>query len=523
MSKTIIINEDILHSQVLKESILLDSLPNDIKTTLEKNKTSLGLNPVFPEEYGDTFDTKLTIKRFEETKKMLEKIGEIEDCDEIGNAIPKLIEKCRRLEEPIKSNLEKIAYNFVIKLFQLPENNINISDISLTDDLGDFQMGVRFTAEDTEFEFDTVKHKKSLNGEIKKRRVINALITGAAMRIASNIKNYVADIYELDPKLPDLYRKILALNDYMLFITDIKPDENNPSQMGISKIILGNQQTKTDVKIKAMIFPILIYESVKCFLEVIAAHGLPLKKEEANYIMQKADYIQAEPWDMRLGPAMWDSLMRCTNDMDESVLPWFFMLLCKMPVKKFNLYMQEVLAETKKGKYLTQILIDKAINKMEYNDFEKRISSVNSDIAVINDGYIHPDELDEEPTYHIRENNYRNNFTKIKAAKHAYGKTKGKTKDEVNSEISDHFAKLQAINDINKDRDVRNLDPHERQFNNRITADTFNIDFSDLENAEDNIYHGEQIDNESFKPYSSDWHYHEDYLNKIYYDRKKEF
>ena len=120
----------------------------------------------------------------------------------------------------------------------------------------------------------------------------------------------------------------------------------------------------------------------------------------------------------------------------------------------------------------------------------------------------------------LSENNYRNNLAKIKAAKHAAGKTKGKSKDEVNSEISDHFAKLQAINDINKERDVRNLDPHERQFNNRITTDTFNIDFDNIEDAEDDTYSGEQIDYNSidFKDYG-----HEDYLNSIYYDRKREF
>lgn len=393
MSKTIIINEDMLHSQVLKESILLDKLPDDIKTTLEKNKTSLGLNPVFPEEYGDSFDTKLTVRRFEEAKNMLKKIGEVEECDDMVNAIPQLLEKCKKREELIKENLEKIAYNYIVSFFNIPENDVNISEILITEDLGDFQMGVRFNSEDKDYEFRNVKHRSSLNGEVKKRRVINALMTGCAMRVAANIKNYVAEIYDLDPKLPDLYRKLLALNDYILFTNDMEIDENNPSQLGISKIVIGDSEIKSSVQIKGIVFPIVIYEGIRAFLELIAAHGLPKSKEDANYVMQKADYLKAEPWDMRLGPAMWDSLMKCAGNIDSEVLPWFFMMVCKLPVNTFNKYMQEVLVETKKGKYLTLKLVDKAIDRMEYNDFEERLSAVNSDVAMINDNYIHPDEL----------------------------------------------------------------------------------------------------------------------------------
>lgn len=118
----------------------------------------------------------------------------------------------------------------------------------------------------------------------------------------------------------------------------------------------------------------------------------------------------------------------------------------------------------------------------------------------------------------LSENNYRNNFTKFKAARHAYGKTKGKTRDEVNSEISDHFAKIQAINDINKERGVRHMDPHEKQFNNQITNDTFDINFDEID--DDDMYGGEQIDYNSMN-YSD--RQHEDYLNNIYHDRKREF
>lgn len=123
-----------------------------------------------------------------------------------------------------------------------------------------------------------------------------------------------------------------------------------------------------------------------------------------------------------------------------------------------------------------------------------------------------------EATKRIVENNYRNNFTKLKAAKHAAGKKAGKSKDEINAEISDYFAKLQAIADMNRERDVKHMDPHERRFNSPIKTDTFDTDFSELD--DDFMYDGEQIDYESME---SPNRLHREYLDDIYYDRKGEF
>lgn len=392
MGKTIIINERMLKSSLLKESILYNELPDDIRAALKDNKTSLGVNPAFPDEYDESFDTKLTLSRFNETKKRLEKIGEIEECDDIENAMTNLIEKCKKLEEPIKENLEKIAYNFIVKLFNIPEEGINFS-VELKDDLSDITLGARMQSEDSKIEFETSGHKKGLNDDIRKRRVINALMTGASLRIAMEIRRYIADIYDLEPRLPDLYRKILALNDYLLFTNSNEIKENETKHLGMSKIVMGDEQTKTDVTVAAVIFPILIYEEVRAFLELCAAHGLPKTKEEANYVIKKADYLQAEPWDMRLGPAMWDYVKTAFGNIDDVLLPYVFMEICKLNSQRFNTFMQETFAETKKSKKVAQNIINYCKEKQEYDDFETRMQAKRTDVAVINEKYITPDEL----------------------------------------------------------------------------------------------------------------------------------
>jgi hypothetical protein len=186
----------------------------------------------------------------------------------------------------------------------------------------------------------------------------------------------------------------MVLNDYLLFTNNNECiTDDNKNQLGISNIILGNMQTKNNVTIEGTIFPILLYETIRAFLELSAAHGLPSSKNEANYVMQKADYLQAEPWDMRLGPALWDSLINCCGDIDTEMIPYLFMKISKLSVTNFNNLMREVFSETKKGKYLMHKLVDMIRYNNDYDDFTNRMQMKNDNISLINDEYIRPEEL----------------------------------------------------------------------------------------------------------------------------------
>lgn len=122
-----------------------------------------------------------------------------------------------------------------------------------------------------------------------------------------------------------------------------------------------------------------------------------------------------------------------------------------------------------------------------------------------------------ETTKRIVEYNYKSHGKRVRAAIHVAGKRKGKTDSEIKSDINDYFAKLQAIKDMNQERNVSHMDPHERQFNNPIKPETFDTDFGDLD--DDFMYDGEQIDYDSMEGRNSR---HEEYLDSIYHDRKRE-
>lgn len=385
MGKTIIVNQKLMESTMLKEIALAASLPKNIMQELEDNETPLSSNCSYPEEYGDSFEKRLTLTRFKEVKDKLYSIGIINEEDDVVNLLPSLIERCKRLEEPIKDNLERLAYNFIIELFNIPDGVINLV-VKLTDNLSDTTLNVRVQSEDINYEFEDIKEKRLLQKHIQKRKILNALMSGGALRFASNIKKYIADIYELEPKLPELYRTIIALNEYLLFAVDkIEINDKNKNQLGLSNIILGTEQIRTEIRVEAVIFPILIYEEVKAFLELFASHGLPSDKGAATFVMGKCDYLQAEPWYMRLGPAMWDMFTDSLGEVDTTLLPYIFMELSSLSTDLFEIAMQEIFARTKKGKRILERMKEKCLNLSDYNDFSNRMRLANTSVAIITD------------------------------------------------------------------------------------------------------------------------------------------
>lgn len=73
-----------------------------------------------------------------------------------------------------------------------------------------------------------------------------------------------------------------------------------------------------------------------------------MNKNKAKYIVNKADYILAEPWDMRMGVELWKMIFSRIND--TNIIPYMFTNLVKLPTNKFNSIMREILANTKKAK-----------------------------------------------------------------------------------------------------------------------------------------------------------------------------
>ena len=394
--KTIIITEE--QKKTLKESILMDSLPEDITNSILQGETSLKNNPAVPNVFEHSYLEKVLKKRFIEVVDELKKIGEINDVPDtdIPTVLNKLILKCQEIEKPYRNELEKLCYNYLVDLFAIPDDVVTV-EFTLVDEVDINTDVIKLDpvyGEDDEIEYEDLVEVETVKDEVYKRRMLDVLSMGAGIQVSSNIKSYLSDIYDIEPKLADLYRKILALNNYLLLTRENlgMTDENN-MQIGTVEVTLNNGDIKPIIKAQGEIFPVLLCESVRGFMELFASHGLPKDMNILNSVLNKADYLKAEPWDMRIGPSLWTIMSESFGEIDFTTIPFVYRTIACLSCKNFNKLMKEVLAKTRAGKRLMGKVIEKAKKDKEYNQFSDKMSKLKTDKNVITDEYIHPDEL----------------------------------------------------------------------------------------------------------------------------------
>lgn len=374
----------------LKSMALMQELPKDIKRALSRNLTSLGDHPSFPPEEEVKFDTKVTLERFEQVKQDILSIDDITDysINGIASLLNSKIKECKEIEKTNKEALEKLCFNIVVDLFAIPDGIINFS-CALTDNISPKNIRAKVKPTTTNMTFIDISHMNALSDEVYKRRLIDALITGAAMNYSHIKKEYIGDLYEMNPKLPKLYRDITKMMNYMMFVkNDIGISEEDKKQIGVVNVIIGNDQKKTEINAEGTIFPVLLMESIKGIMEAFAAHGLPKLKDEAIYVMAKADFLAAEPWDMRMGPILWKYFEDAMQESDTKIIPNIFVEIISLPLNEFNNLMKEVFAKTKKSKRVFELVKQEITERIEYSDFQDRMQSKSMQTNVIADDFL---------------------------------------------------------------------------------------------------------------------------------------
>lgn len=388
--KRIIINEDMLADNKVKSIALMQELPKDIMKALARNLTSLGDHPSFPPEEEYKFDSKITLERFQQVKDDVLSIEDLADYSVQGlsKAVNQMILECQEIENANKEALEKLCFNIVVDLFAIPEDIINFS-CTLTDSISPKSIRANVKPVSTDMTFIDINHMNTLSDEVYKRRLIDALITGAAMNYSKIKKEYIGDLYEMNPKLPKLYRDIIKIMNYLMFVkNDIGISDEDKKQIGVVNVLIGNRTKRTEINAEGVIFPVLLMESIKGMMEAFAAHGLPKNKKEASYVMSKADFLAAEPWDMRMGPILWDCFEEAMQEKDTKMVPNIFVEIVSLPIDEFNNLMKEIFAKTKKSKKVFELVKQEIEERIEYSDFQDRMQTRSMESNVINDEFL---------------------------------------------------------------------------------------------------------------------------------------
>jgi effector-binding domain-containing protein len=381
-----------LNESVVYPEGITERMHEKLEDDLVKRNHSLGKHPIFPEGDESTFEEKLIGERFTEVVNRYKRYFDtdrINNRDVIKETLP-MVYETMGIEAKHKKALEKLAVEMIREEYNMGEDVVEIH-AELTDTIN--MEGTKKNPKPmaTEVEFKNHDEMVSANEEVYKRRFINSMIQGAAKKC--NHMFHMADdkLIEMDPRLPNKYAKMMSAADYMYYVV---PDLSGSVNGGVVRVQFPTASNpKAVIHAQAMVLPVLIHELVKGVMELVSAHGLPKKKRIGEYVINKADFLAAEPWDMRLGPGIWSRFTKMINPDDFNLKHHIYMEMVSLPVREFNTKMREVMAGTKEGKKIIDEMvkgIKAGLQEDEFNEAMNEISTKgekNSDIDSDNKGF----------------------------------------------------------------------------------------------------------------------------------------
>lgn len=367
-------------------------LPSYIINALRNSKTSLGKHPSYPPDEEESFIVGLVGGYFDGLAKGIE----IDNVDELKNNLSTLITKAKKIETENKDALEKLCADTVNKLFNIPSDTINIT-MKLVDNID--SKDERMVPEKTiDFTFDDIDDMNRLTDEVYKRRMLNALITGASVVTSEEMGFYLQELFNINDELPSLYKKIFELNNLLLYLEKDTLNKDDVTDGGKVDVNIMSPDDAVSIKSEGILMPTLLEETIKGILELAISHGLPNDAEKAKYIISKSDFKLAEMWDARLGIPLWltisDLLEKQGIDIDEVGTNYFLLELSKLSTDKFNSLLMEAFKGTKKGIVNLSRMVNEIENLKEEDDFMEHMDNMNSNYHEISDDeYYSPDEL----------------------------------------------------------------------------------------------------------------------------------
>lgn len=350
-------------------------LPKNILDIIVSNKTSLGDNAALPPEMDDKFLVFLVNEHYEGLLSHFDSI----DIDELRQELSNSMSECKQIERNNKEALEKLCGDLVNELFQIPSDTISI-DMKLVDKVDVKQE--RLVPERVDYSFEDIDDINSLSAEIYKRRLLNAIIVGASMFYGEMVDSYKKELSHINKRLIYLYKKIMTINDILLFHTkqDIRAKQEDGGRVDV---YLSDSSMPVRIEAQGIIFPVLLQETIKGILELSISHGLPSDRTKAQYITSKSDFKLAEIWDQRLGLPLWKRINNVVkHNGDNSIelgLNFLLMELSMLPPSKFNPIMQEIFANTTSGQKLIGKLSMHIKYQKEQDDFDDFITNMQSD------------------------------------------------------------------------------------------------------------------------------------------------
>jgi hypothetical protein len=241
------------------------------------------------------------------------------------------------------------------------------------------------------FDIDVETDEEQFQSEVDKRNVINLIIQGEAKKGHYSFMkpSYMTSLEDIDPQLPTLYRQVMAANDLLYFTMEQMIEMMSQTGSGVAgKMKLedadddegGEDAPDTKIVASGMIFPILLHEIIKGLEEAPSrAQFAEMDPERAANVMGQTDILSNEPMQLRLGPAVIESIKFVLPDEmfepeNVALNPWFKRELYKIPAKEFLSLVGDAISEDSKDndkakRRFTEIMRAAQDAKKQYDDY----------------------------------------------------------------------------------------------------------------------------------------------------------
>lgn len=365
-----IINESVVYPDGLKER-----MHPLLELELAERRHSLGNHPIFPDGDETSFEQKILGKRFAEVAKRYKKAFDVDSVDDrllLGQMMP-IVNESMKLESKHKKELEELAIRIIREEYDMSEDVVEIH-AELTPKIN--LVGTKKNPKPMAVEMEFNNHDEIINAkdEVYKRRFLNAMIQGASKKCNHMFHMVEDELTDMEPRLANHYAKMMSVADYMYYVI---PKMEDGITGGIVHVQFPNAKNpKAVIHVQAMVFPVLIHELVKGVMELISAHGLPKDKKIGEYVINKADFLSAEPWDMRLGPALWEQFTNAIDPDDFDLKHHIYCELVSLPVKEFNTKMREIMCGSKDGKQLIKSIVNEIRNGLQEDDYNEAMNTI---------------------------------------------------------------------------------------------------------------------------------------------------
>jgi len=396
----------------------------ELKRSIERGDTPYSDSPFFPkkkEGERQSFEEKAATKRFADVISKLERYLGERVPNNLGGLQMLLMGLFRDVKQ-FESGKERQLENLAV---ELAENELLdekyrgfIKFDAKFKNLGDAP-SANFQNEPEEFSSEDIELAFEDNGEdldefldafenfdykVAKRRFFNAITQGFAKKGHFMFELVRDRLEEMEPGITDKYGALMALNDYLYWML---PPEMMEAMASSQQNIGGEEEIEfeTDesgeqtgnmiVKAKGVIFPIIVHELLKGYMDIILAPSLPEDPIQAQMVRAKADTLVNEIFDIIVGVYLWERLIqsfpaKVFDDAEnmKTVQGLIFREIIKIPKNRFISLAQRVNAGDQSAYAEMERIADDVMDQLNKQDLEEILGSFEA----------YDDEDDDYPT-----------------------------------------------------------------------------------------------------------------------------